>query len=313
MTTFRQTLKPRFAALGVIVLLVLGVLLVRLWTHAGALRRSVRRAGRGQPRPRGHASTRRAAGSSTARAAPLVTNRPTLAVSSSPTVARGRRRAARRGSRPLLDMPVAEIQERLVERQAGARSRRASSRSTCRWQTVAYLAEHETRVPRRRGRGARRCASTRKGTLAAHVLGYTGEISETELDDRRARRLRARRHRGQGRRRGQFESVLQGDRATGARGRRRRAGRAGRPRRGEPRRRPRRRAHDRQRRAEGRREGARARRSTRRTARDYHKASAGAAVALDVQDRRGPRHGEPPDVRPRAVPRRHLAEGLEAR
>ena len=299
MTDFRQQLKPRFAVLGVVVLAVLGLLLARLWTHAGAQRRRLRRR-----RPRRTASarsrpTRRAGASSTATGRALVTNRPTLAVVVAP-VREGRRRRCSRASRRVLDVPVAEIKERVSSVKAGRRSRRASWPSTFRIDDGRLPRRARERVPRRRGARRRRCASTRRARSLRTSSATPARSRRPSSSRARLRRLRARRHRGQGRRRELVRDAC--CRATAARQLIEvdAAGRAATGHRGErARRRPRRRADHRQ---------SRCRRSPRRRWRrrceDAHKdkfpkAKAGAAVALDVKTGEVLAMASLPDLRPR--------------
>ncbi len=179
MPTFRQRLKPRFAALALIVLGVVAVLLLRLWGmqvlsgHAYAtqaednrIREITLEAVRGRILDRN--------------GVPLVTNRMTMAVTVSPTVKDDEEMLARLSN--VLGISLSEIQERVSSTRLEALKPRTVAIDVP-MSVVAYLAEHESAFP---GVETQQQAVREypQGSLAAHVLGYTGEISESEFKSR---------------------------------------------------------------------------------------------------------------------------------
>lgn len=177
MTDFRQQLKPRFAVLGFVVLAVLGLLLARLWTLQvlnGAAYAEQAKQNRVREvtteAPRGRILDRHGR--------ELVTNRPTMAVVVAPSAKDDEKLLARLST--VLNMPVADIKERVSSvRQAPLAYRTVAIDVPM--TAVSYLSEHEVDFP-----GVEvRTQAVRKypqGVLAAHVLGYAGEVSQSELD-----------------------------------------------------------------------------------------------------------------------------------
>jgi penicillin-binding protein 2 len=115
-----------------------------------------------------------------AKGRPLVTNRPVMAVTLAPTVLT-RTDSAERIARlsTIIGVPVDEIMKRLTSYKQ-ERLRPRVVRTDVPMETVAYLVEHATDFPD----VAIEAAAIREypnGTLAAHALGYTGEISEAQL------------------------------------------------------------------------------------------------------------------------------------
>ncbi len=209
MPTFRQRLKPRFAALGAIVLLVLGLLLVKLWSMqvvsgsafaAQAEQNRVREIT--TVAPRGRILDRNGK--------PLVTNRATLAVVVDPQ-ARNDKALVQRLS-ALLDVPVSEIQERLSSVKEAALAPRVVAIDVP-MEKVAYLAEHESQFPGVEVQ-TRAVREYPQGRLAAHVLGYTGEISDSQLNDPAFKGYDPTDVVGKAGAEASFESVLQGDRGS---------------------------------------------------------------------------------------------------
>lgn len=216
MSTFRQQLKPRFAALAIIVVAVLGLLLVRLWSMqvlSGAAYAS--QADNNRVRqittiaPRGRILDRNGV--------ELVTNRPTLVVLVDPFRGGGdEERAAHQAKlqrlSALLDVPVSEIEERLSSVKEAALAPRVVAIDVP-METVAYLAEHANEFPgvEVQTRGVRKYP---KGKLAAHVVGYTGEISEDEMQSPEFEGYDPTDIVGKAGAERSFESVLQGDRGT---------------------------------------------------------------------------------------------------
>ena len=177
MSDFRQQLKPRFAILGFVVLAVLGLLLARLWTLQvlnGSAYAEQARENRVREvtteAPRGRILDRTGL--------ELVTNRPTMAVVVAPSAKNDEELLARLST--VLNMPVADIKERVSSvRQAPLASRTVAIDVPM--AAVSYLAEHEADFP---GVEVRTQALRKypQGALAAHVLGYAGEVSQSELE-----------------------------------------------------------------------------------------------------------------------------------
>jgi penicillin-binding protein 2 len=179
MPTFRQRLKPRFAALGLIVLLVVGVLAFRLWSmqvlsgHAYASQAENNRVREITiEAPRGRILDRNGV--------PLVTNRMTMAVTVSPTVKDDEGMLARLSN--VLGVSLSDIREKVTSNKLEALKPRTVAIDVP-MSAVAYLSEHESEFP---GVSVEQQAVREypQGTLAAHVLGYTGEISESEFKSR---------------------------------------------------------------------------------------------------------------------------------
>ncbi len=179
MPTFRQRLKPRYAILGLIVLGVVGVLLVRLWSmqvlSGGAF---AAQADDNRIReitleaPRGRILDRKGR--------PLVANRTTMAVTVSPASKDDEEMLTRLST--VLGMSLADVTERVNSTREQALEPRTIAIDVP-MSSVAYLAEHETEFP---GVGIEEQAVREypQGSLAAHVLGYTGEMSEDEFESR---------------------------------------------------------------------------------------------------------------------------------
>jgi len=216
MSTFRQQLKPRFAALAIIVVAVLGLLLVRLWSMqvlSGAAYAS--QADNNRVRqittiaPRGRILDRNGV--------ELVTNRPTLVVLVDPFRGGSEEEEAAHKAKlqrlsALLDVPVSEIEERLSSVKEAALAPRVVAIDVP-METVAYLSEHANEFPgvEVQTRGVRKYP---KGKLAAHLIGYTGEISENEMESPEFEGYDPTDIVGKAGAERSFESVLQGDRGT---------------------------------------------------------------------------------------------------
>lgn len=179
MTNFRLQLKGRFAVLGLIALVLLGGLLVRLWSMqvlsgesfaAQAEENRIRQVS--IPASRGRILD--------AKGRPLVTNRPVMAVTVAPTLL-SRENSATLITRlsTVIDVSVPEIVKHLTSYKAERLAPRVV-RVDVPMSTVSYLVEHAPEFPD----VSIEAAAVREypyGVLAAHVLGYTGEISETQL------------------------------------------------------------------------------------------------------------------------------------
>lgn len=177
MRTITDLLKGRFAVLGIIVCVILGGLAVQLWTMQilrGTQYASAAESNRirevSLPASRGRILD--------AKGRPLVTNRAVMAVTAQPAISTEATLVARLSA--VIDVPVAEIQKRL----ASFRQERLAPRvlrTDVPIATVAFLKEHQTEFP-----GVDVIESAVReypgGSLAAHVLGYAGEVSEDQLD-----------------------------------------------------------------------------------------------------------------------------------
>ncbi|MDO8948971.1 MAG: penicillin-binding protein 2 [Actinomycetota bacterium] len=197
MTTFQQQLKSRFAVLGAIVLLVLGSLLLRLWSmqvlsgESYALQAKNNRIREiSLEAPRGRILDRNGK--------PLVTNRATLAVSVDPANDIVRSLIVRAQSSNKTDDPTRSELERAfggLATQLGMTPQEVFAKvSDSRvealrprlvaidvpLETVSILSERQQEFP-----GVRidevAVREYPNGSLAAHVIGYTGEISESQF------------------------------------------------------------------------------------------------------------------------------------
>lgn len=198
MSTFHQELKPRFAAVGLVALLALGALLVRLWTiqvlngeSYAALAENNRVREISLEAPRGRIFDRNGV--------ELVTNRPALAVAVDPghEVIRGLLLRAQNddpaddptpeelsevfgGLGDLIGKTPAEIFEKVADvNQEPLRPRVVALDADM--GVVAQLLERQEDFPWVRVEEI----AVREypfGSLAAHVLGYTGAISKEEYE-----------------------------------------------------------------------------------------------------------------------------------
>ncbi len=171
-----QDLKSRFAILGGIVLLVLGVLLVRLWSMQiiggqgyaqAATENRVRTVY--LPAPRGRILD--------AKGRVLVTNRPALAVAVAPSAARDDAMLARLST--LLGVPIRDIQKKIASTKLEALQPRAVAVDV-QQTAVAYISEHADLFPGVEVQVVP-IRTYPMGKLAAHVLGYVGEISDEDM------------------------------------------------------------------------------------------------------------------------------------
>lgn len=176
MSMFGEDLKSRFAVFGVIIVLVLGALLVRLWsmqiiagTSFAAQSENNRIRVVTIPAPRGSIFD--------AKGRKLVVNRPTLAVTVAPASARDSAMLARLAT--LLNMSAADILKHITSTRLTAVQPRVVQIDVP-MKAVSYISEHAdlfpgvevTTIPVR---------EYPYGEVAAHVLGYVGEISDAEM------------------------------------------------------------------------------------------------------------------------------------
>lgn len=176
MTTFREQLKGRFAVLGVVVLAVLGGLAAQLWNMQiihGSTYASAAQANRVRqvslPAPRGRILD--------AKGRPLVTNRAVIAVVAQSAMSQNTTEVAELSR--IIDVPAAQIQKKLASFKQERLAPRVL-RVDVPMSVASYLSEHATSFPDVQVEES----AVREypfGSLAAHVLGYTGEISETQL------------------------------------------------------------------------------------------------------------------------------------
>ncbi|HEY5548895.1 MAG TPA: penicillin-binding protein 2 [Coriobacteriia bacterium] len=177
MTTFRQLLHGRFATLAVVVLVVLGTLAARLWSiqvisasgfttaaEANRIREVSLPAARGRILD--------------VKNRPLVTNRPVMAVTAQAAAAQDTTLVARLST--AIGVPTDEILKRLASYKQARLAPRVLKVDVP-IQTASYLVEHSSEFP---GVTVEESAVREYpgGSLAAHVLGYTGEISEVQLN-----------------------------------------------------------------------------------------------------------------------------------
>lgn len=199
MSTYRQELRSRFATLGILIILVLASLLVRLWTMQvlngksyAALAENNRVREISLEAPRGTIFDRNGV--------PLVTNRSALAVSVDPTHEAVRDLLVRYQNEDtaddptrrelddlfgelgtMLGMTTTDIFERVADlNQEALRPRVVALDATK--EVVAQLLERQTDFPWVRVEEI----AVREypfGSLGAHVIGYTGAISEAQFEE----------------------------------------------------------------------------------------------------------------------------------
>jgi len=198
MSTYRQELKSRFATLGIIILVVLAALLVRLWTiqvlngeSYAALAENNRVREISLEAPRGRIYDRNGV--------ELVTNRAALAVSIDPSAEAIRPLVVRAQNDDTADDPTqAELKEtfgelatmlgktpeEIFERVADVNQEALRSRVVALdadMSVVAQLLERQEDFPWVQVEEVA-VREYPNGSLAAHVLGYTGTISEEQYE-----------------------------------------------------------------------------------------------------------------------------------
>lgn len=138
----------------------------------------------------------------------LVTNRATMAVVADRSVLDSPVLLNRLSS--LLSMPVADIKEKVSSVREAALAPRTVMIDVPK-QTVAYLSEHSSQFPGVEVQ-VQAVREYPQGALAAHVVGYTGEVSESELTAAGGTGYAYGDIVGKAGAEAQFEQVLQGDR-----------------------------------------------------------------------------------------------------
>jgi penicillin-binding protein 2 len=173
MRTVTELLKGRFAALGVIVVVILSGLLTALWSmqvlHGAAYAKDAegnRIRNISLPASRGRILD--------AKGRPLVTNKPVMAVTAVPAIANEATLVARLSG--VIDVPVPEIIDRLSSSKQERLAPRVL-RMDVPIATVAFIKEHQLEFP---GVDVSEAAVRQYpgGSLAAHVLGYTGVVTD---------------------------------------------------------------------------------------------------------------------------------------
>ncbi|MCI9261262.1 penicillin-binding protein 2 [uncultured Adlercreutzia sp.] len=170
----------RFFGLGVLSAGILGVLSAKLWSmqildnseYAHAAEKNLYTTV-STPAPRGCIYD--------SKGVPLVTNRSTQAVLADPEVADNRDVIRRLAT--VLGLPANVVSQRIADSSAGAQSLRVVA-DDVRLRDVAFIAEHADAFPgiTVEERSEREYPY---GALAAHVLGYTGSPSQTQLEEKR--------------------------------------------------------------------------------------------------------------------------------
>ncbi len=207
MTNYRDILKSRFAVFGLLVLIVLGALLVRLWSMqvlagesyaAQATDNRVRSVTLDAPRGRIFDRNGR----------PLVTNRPSLAVTVEPSASRDATMIARLGK--VIGMKPADIVHQVRFSKLGPLQARIVKLDLP-IKAASFLAEHSDSFP---GVSVDTVPVRvyPSGTTAAHVLGYVGQVSEDEIATPTASDYRLGDIVGKSGVEAQFEKVLRGER-----------------------------------------------------------------------------------------------------
>lgn len=208
MPSFRQELKPRFAILGIIVVLVLGLLLVRLWTMQ-VLQGSAYTAQSEQNRVRQVTTTAPRGRILDRHGKPLVTNRATKAVFVLPSASEDTTLLNRLSM--VLSVPAADIKEKVSSVRESSLTPRVVAIDVP-MTAVAYIEEHPNEFPGVEVR-VQAVRQYPQGKLAAHVLGYTGEANDSELSAEGSTVVPGDLV-GKAGAEAQFENVLQGDRGS---------------------------------------------------------------------------------------------------
>jgi penicillin-binding protein 2 len=214
--SFQQELKGRFAVLGIVVVAVLGLLLAKLWTMQ-VLHGSAYAAEATSNRVREVTTTAARGRILDRKGRLLVSNRATMAVYVDPTSRYVVVNSKSTTNTPLihrlstvLSTPATDIESRMFDKKQEALAPRMVAQDVPK-EAVAYISEHPDLFP-----GVEvRAQATRQypqGTLAAHVLGYTGEVSESQLANATTNGYQYGDIVGKAGAEAEFEKVLQGDR-----------------------------------------------------------------------------------------------------
>ena len=170
--------RPRFVAMGVLATAIFGSLAAKLWSlqvlSADTYQNEARQnkySTVATPAPRGYIYD--------SNGIALVENRTALTILADAQVAEDHDVITRLSA--VLGIPYGVVRARIKDQSSGAQSRRVVA-SDARLRDVAFIAEHSdaftgVTVEERTVR------TYPYGALAAHVLGYTGTVSEEELED----------------------------------------------------------------------------------------------------------------------------------
>jgi penicillin-binding protein 2 len=174
--SFQQQLRGRYAALGIAVLCVLGLLLGKLWTmqilngaayaqqaEQNRIREVTSQAPRGRILDRSGRE--------------LVSNRASMAVLVAPSAKNDTETLSKLST--VLGTPLADIRSRVASVKEEALAPRVVALDVPMSQ-ISYIAEHASDFPGVEV-GARPVREYPQGALAAHVVGYTGEVSQSQL------------------------------------------------------------------------------------------------------------------------------------
>lgn len=175
---FMEGLKSRFAAIGVLAAAIFGSLGVRLWSMQ--ILTSEEYVAQAEQNTYTTVSTSAPRGLIYDYAGvALVKNRSSLTVLANAEVAHDRVVIQRLSA--LLGIPHNIVKQRIMDSSSGAQSQRVVA-SDVNLRDVAFIAEHSEAFPGV-STDMRTVREYPYGALAAHTLGYTGTISETELKD----------------------------------------------------------------------------------------------------------------------------------
>lgn len=177
-----EDFRGRMAAFVVVTAIVFSILLGRLWFMQVMMAESYEKLAENNRRrvipieaPRGYVYDRNNK--------VLVSNRPGLGISVLPTVVQMNKGVVDRLAK-LTGMSVKEINDKLAEKSADPLKPRIIKRDVDK-NLVAYFGEHQSDFP-----GVELTVETIReypfGNLAAHVIGYLGEISEEELKEKKS-------------------------------------------------------------------------------------------------------------------------------
>lgn len=172
-----DSLRPRFAAMGAFTAAVFGTLAVKLWGMQVLSGGSYAKEAEENlyttvytPAPRGFICD--------ADGIPLVKNRTSHTVLAEPDAALDRDTVRRLSA--VLGVPANVVRQRMQDSTGGAQSQRVVA-SDVRLRDAAFIAEHADAFPSITVE-ARTVRDYPYGALAAHVLGYVGSVTESQLE-----------------------------------------------------------------------------------------------------------------------------------
>lgn len=216
MPNFQQELKGRYAVLGIVVVAVLGLLLAKLWTMQ-VLNGTAYAQQAVQNRVREVSTTAARGRILDSSGKLLVSNRATMAVYVDPTsgwttVSGKRVKNTTLFNRlsAVLSTPEAEIEARIFDVKVAPLAPRMVALDVSQ-AAVAYISEHPSAFPGIEVR-AQAVRQYSQGMLAAHVLGYTGVVSESQIANSTTNGYQYGDIVGKAGAEVEFEKVLQGDR-----------------------------------------------------------------------------------------------------